>query len=209
MRRKLADRCLKVPSHRAAAVRQHLLLQYPRFLLMPVLSNPRHERFAQELAAGKTGTAAYVAAGYKESPGAASRLSKDVNIRERVAELLNDREQNHAQATAAAIERVSLTKEWVLSRLIANALAASGERPVRKLVLRKGASEPVEVQVTEVDRAAANRAYELLGREVGLFIERKEIGAPGEFDALDEDRLIEEIKRDADELGVPVGETAH
>ena len=34
---------------------------------MPTLQNPRHERFAQELAAGKTADAAYVLAGYKET----------------------------------------------------------------------------------------------------------------------------------------------
>jgi len=34
---------------------------------MPVLKNPRHERFAQLLASGKSGTAAYELAGYKPS----------------------------------------------------------------------------------------------------------------------------------------------
>jgi phage terminase small subunit len=34
---------------------------------VPTLRNPRHERFAQELAAGKTADAAYVLAGYREN----------------------------------------------------------------------------------------------------------------------------------------------
>lgn len=50
--------------------------------------NPRHERFAQELAQGKTATEAYLIAGYKGDRTAASRLSTSVNIRSRVAELL-------------------------------------------------------------------------------------------------------------------------
>ena len=37
---------------------------------MPTLQNPRHERFAQELATGQTADAAYVLAGY---PPSASR----------------------------------------------------------------------------------------------------------------------------------------
>ena len=41
---------------------------------MPTLRNPRHERFAQELATGKTADAAYVLAGYKENRSNAARL---------------------------------------------------------------------------------------------------------------------------------------
>jgi len=55
---------------------------------MPVLKNARHERFAVALAAGKAQGAAYAEAGYKPDDGAASRLSGNVKIQERVAELL-------------------------------------------------------------------------------------------------------------------------
>lgn len=55
---------------------------------MPVLKNPKHERFAQELAKGATATDAYTAAGYRGDRTAASRLSTKVNIQERVAQLL-------------------------------------------------------------------------------------------------------------------------
>lgn len=54
---------------------------------MPALANPKHERFAQELAKGATQDAAYTLAGYKADRGAASRLSAKVNIKTRVAEL--------------------------------------------------------------------------------------------------------------------------
>jgi phage terminase small subunit len=55
--------------------------------MMPILQNPRHERFAQELAKGKTADEAYAAAGYKPDRGHASRLAANGNIRDRVAEL--------------------------------------------------------------------------------------------------------------------------
>jgi len=35
----------------------------------------------------------------------------------------------------------------------------------------------------------ANRALELLGKEQGMFVDRKEIGKPGAFDALDDEEL--------------------
>jgi phage terminase small subunit len=54
---------------------------------MPALENPKHERFAQGLAKGKSASQAYVDAGYKESRPAASRLSTNVNVVSRVAEL--------------------------------------------------------------------------------------------------------------------------
>jgi hypothetical protein len=54
---------------------------------MPVLSNPKHEAFAQGLAKGKTQADAYQDAGYKGDKTAASRLSTNVNIIARRAEL--------------------------------------------------------------------------------------------------------------------------
>lgn len=54
---------------------------------MTVLPNARHESFAQALAKGKSAAEAYVDAGYKPSRSAASRLSTNVNIERRVAEL--------------------------------------------------------------------------------------------------------------------------
>jgi phage terminase small subunit len=55
---------------------------------MPVLDNARHERFAQELAKGKTADEAYVLAGFKENRGNASRLKANESIERRVDEIL-------------------------------------------------------------------------------------------------------------------------
>ena len=54
---------------------------------MPTLRNPRHERFAQELATGKTADAAYGLAGYRENRSNAARLSANQDIQKRVAEI--------------------------------------------------------------------------------------------------------------------------
>ena len=54
---------------------------------MPALNNPRHERFAQELAKGKTASEAYEQAGYKPSLKNSQRLKCYEDIRARVAEI--------------------------------------------------------------------------------------------------------------------------
>lgn len=54
---------------------------------MPVLSDPKHEAFAQHRAKGKSQAEAYKLAGYKGDRTAASRLSTNVNIQARIEEL--------------------------------------------------------------------------------------------------------------------------
>lgn len=55
---------------------------------MPVLTNARHERFAQELAKGKTADEAYALAGFKPNRGNAATLKANQSISDRVAELI-------------------------------------------------------------------------------------------------------------------------
>ena len=71
---------------------------------MAVLDNPKHERFAQELAKGKTATEAYVLAGYKDNDGNASKLAS--KVQDRVKEI-----------TGKAAERAGVTIERVLNEL--------------------------------------------------------------------------------------------
>src|SRR6185437_14059548 len=52
-----------------------------------MLRNPRHERFAQELATGKSADAAYVLAGYRENRSNAARLSANQGVQKRVTEI--------------------------------------------------------------------------------------------------------------------------
>jgi phage terminase small subunit len=83
---------------------------------MPPLDNPKHERFAQELAKGKTQIEALTVAGYKPNPSAASRLFEDVKISERVAEI---------QERAAI--RAEITVAGITDRLLAIATKAEGK----------------------------------------------------------------------------------
>ena len=73
---------------------------------MPQLTNHRHERFAQEIAKGKNGTDAYLAAGYALARDAAARnayrLRNRQDIRERIDELVGKKRGR------VAIEQVAL-----------------------------------------------------------------------------------------------------
>lgn len=135
---------------------------------MPTLKNPKHELFAQELAKGTTAEKSYEAAGYKPHRGNSSTLARNKNILARVQELLAERERIHGQSTARAIERVSLTKEWVLARLIDNAQRASQAVPVLD-------AEGHPTGEYRYQGAVANRALELLGKHLGMFVELHEL----------------------------------
>jgi hypothetical protein len=76
---------------------------------MPILKNPRHEKFAQGVVKGLTADAAYAAAGYKPDRGNAARLTANDSVRARVEELM----------TEAARETV-LSARWCIDELAKN-----------------------------------------------------------------------------------------
>lgn len=120
---------------------------------MPILKNPRHERFAQALADGKSQVEAHQLAGYRPNKGTASVLKRHPNISERVQELLAEREQMSREATERATAELALTKADVMRGLLAchDAASAAGQH------------------------SAAIRALELLGKQLGMFVDRKEM----------------------------------
>lgn len=73
---------------------------------MPILSNARHERFAQLLAEGKSADEAYSAAGFAPNRGNAATLKAKQSISDRVREILN-----------RGAERAEITQEMVLREL--------------------------------------------------------------------------------------------
>lgn len=115
---------------------------------MPVLDNARHERFAQELAKGKTADEAYVAAGYKENRHNASRLKTNEHITDRVDEILGK-----------AAERVEITQARVLDEL-----AKIGFSDIRKLFTGGGSLRRIED--LDDDAAACLASVEVVTRRV-------------------------------------------
>lgn len=69
---------------------------------MPLLKNPKHERFAQEVAKGKSANQAYAIAGFKKSTTNAARLNANEPIRMRIEELL----AKSAQKAGVTIDKI-------------------------------------------------------------------------------------------------------
>jgi len=89
----------------------------------------------------------------------------------------------------------ALRREWVLSRLMRNARVALGEERLKIAKTVKG--EVVEVEVSAVDQSAANRALELLGKELRMFKDQIEIGGPGDFETLSDAELRRYVTEEA------------
>jgi phage terminase small subunit len=143
-----------------------------------MLPNSRHEAFAHGLARGKSVDVAYVEAGYSQNRGNGSRLNRNVGVMARVIEL------------KALVERMRegtintdvLTRAWIIEQLI-------------DTVTRCKSHE-------KIDSAGANKALHLLGLQLGMFVERKETGKPGEFGGLSIASKRERIMDIARELGL-------
>ena len=124
---------------------------------MPMLHNPKHERFCQTVvrgvAEGLSQAQIYRMAGYKAeghaAAMAASRLMKKDDIRSRIAEL-----------KAPAVKKTQITVEVLLNKLEANIVGAEA----------KG------------QHGAVNGSIGLMAQLRGLLIDRHEITEVGPFD---------------------------
>ena len=54
-----------------------------------------------------------------------------------------------------------------------NALVAMGEQKITVTKIFEG--EPIDIQITALNATAANKALELIGKEIGMFKERRDI----------------------------------
>lgn len=158
---------------------------------MPVLGNQRHELFAQAVAKGASATAAYREAGYEASGHAAesnaSRLLRKAEVAGRVAEL---------QGRAA--EKAVLTRQWVLERLVENANRAMQATAVKD-------ADGGSTGEYRYEGSVANRALELLGKELGMFVDRREIGQPGDFARMTNEELGKFVAEEVAALGMKTG----
>lgn len=154
---------------------------------MPILKNAKWERFAQGLAAGKSQEQAYVDAGYspRGASGAATKLCKsNASISERRDEILQGMQAKAEAIVAKAIEKSGIDQAWVLNNLQEVAERCMQSRPVLD---RRGKPIFVETPSGEVlpayvfNAMGANKALELIGKELQMFVERVEVGSPGDF----------------------------
>lgn len=153
---------------------------------MAILKNAKRERFATRLADGLSQEQAYIAAGYSANGarGAASTLLKQNSyILKRRDEILYEREKMQAVTTAQAMESLKLSKEDVMSELWDNAMKAKAAVPVLD---KKG--NPTGFFVA--NWTASNQALIALGKEIGMFGDKKDV-PPTEL----EHKTIEELEQ--------------
>ncbi len=135
--------------------------------MMGVLRNSRHEAFARELSKGSSASEAYRNAGYRPNRGAASRLQHDSSILQRVAEMHALDAEMVKEATERATQALAIDREWVLGKLMENVERSMQARPVRD-------GDGNASGEYRYDGSVANRALELLGKELGMFVDRSE-----------------------------------
>lgn len=142
---------------------------------MPALSNSQHELFAQAVVKGSNATEAYKSAGYKATgnaaEAAASRLLRDVKVQARIAEL---------QSRIA--DGIVLTKQWVIEKLIENVKRAMSSQAVLD-------EDGKPIGEYRYEGSVANRALELLGKEQGMFVERRQVDLRRTTNDLSDDDL--------------------
>ncbi len=170
---------------------------------MPALQDPRLEIIAQRLADGATQAEAYAAAYGSKSltsaKTAASRLLSNVNKRatvdNRVAEVLGERDSARMTALQTEAKKTGLNKAWVLEQLRTNYERAMQAEPV----IREG--QPTGE--FRYEGSVANKALELIGKELGMFIERRETGQPGDFAHMTDDEIDRYIRERRHLLAAP------
>lgn len=155
------------------------------------LRSHNREQFAQLIAAGHSNADAYMAtygrtskATHRTIVECASRMRHRADVAARIAEL-------EAAARAVAAERLALDKEGVLRRLVEVVDRCMQAEPVLN---RRG--EPTGMYT--FNAAGANRALELIGKNLGMFVERSEVKTTALTELSDEDlqRMISKLRAD-------------
>jgi phage terminase small subunit len=164
---------------------------------MPVLKNPKHELFAQEVAKGVTLETAYALAGYAPSRKNAQRLRSNEGVSRRVEEILS----RAAEKTGVSIEKVlsELAKigfsdirkavKWRSSPSAdQDALSCSSRNPASNIVEIISSDEIDDVTAAAIAEISQNEKGSLkiklhdkraalvdLGRHLGMFKEKVEV----------------------------------
>ena len=146
---------------------------------MPVLKNQRHELFARLVTEGKSDIDAYTGAGFSErsAKSNAHRLRENEGVKARIEELL-------AEAADHVVKKTALTESYVVEGLMSIAEACRNPRS------------------RNFNPAAANRSFELLGKSLAMFVDRRqEEKRFTDLDSVEEMQdAVDEMNREIDAL---------
>ena len=154
----------------------------------------RQERFCQEYIRSDSKSAAYrkayncQTAQPKTVNQCASKLLTNPNVQFRIEQL-----------KAEVMRKTTLSRSWVLEHLMEHAAVCLGKKRI-KVSKASRDGDVHEVEVTAHDASAANRALELLGKEAGMFVDRREVGGPGDFARMGDTELLDYIRQQQAEL---------
>lgn len=151
----------------------------------PSLTRDQQEIFCQSIARGRNLTDAYHEAGYVPHRQNAHRMYLKPHIQERIAEI-----RSKIVTTLGVID-----KNWTMRRLVeAYERAAMGE----EILDRKGSPTGIR----RYDHTNALRALELIGKSLGMFVERRESGRPGDFTSMDSQTIEQQLYDEYRQLGL-------
>jgi len=166
---------------------------------MPVLSDSRHEQFAQYVASGLPASQAYVKAGYSENGArqSASRLLQNAAVQARVTEILQEISSRLEQSSIRDLEsRLKAYQDrWMRMQLLMAARAAGGlNLPGAETGLLDSAGEFDGKLMREL------RQLELqVAKEMGQYAERVEhSGSVGLIERLNAGRKRLQESKDAE-----------
>ena len=150
------------------------------------LENPKHEHFCILVAKGVIPAEAARTVGYSQSRAkvTASELSAKPEIKKRNNELLR-------QGAERAAEKIGVDKAWVMRELVE--IVKLGKES-SAILDQEG--NPTGAFKPPTNLPAANRALELIGKELAMFVDRSEVRT-GPLDGVDHD----EIKQIGDAIG--------
>lgn len=144
----------------------------------------KHENFCQLVAAGVDHQRAYHEAGFKAKHvrQAASKTLKKPAIAARIKELQDAKERAVLEAHTKLVQEAKIDKKWIIDQLIDVVATAKAAKPV----LDREGNPTGEYQQ---NLSAANQALKMLGTELGMFVERKEVRT-GPLDSLEHAQLL-------------------
>ncbi len=169
---------------------------------MPALVT-KYENVALALAGGDTQKNAAIAGGFSPKPASVHRLVRNHGIPERVREIKAERAEMDAKARLIAAEESGVDIAWIERHAKHVVLKAIRGEPLRMRDGTKRRDPETNEIIYKPDLQAANFGLQTLGRMKGAFIDRTEIGGPGDFSRMADGDLDKALLEIARQLGIP------
>ncbi|WAW11236.1 terminase small subunit [Oxalobacter vibrioformis] len=167
---------------------------------------PKQKRFVEEYLIDLNATQAAIRAGYSEKT--AGQIGEE-NLKK--PEIANEIQRR----TIERMKRTELSQDEVIEKLRDLVDICMGKKPIKVMTIvknaREGTATSVEVEGAMFEPAAANRALELLGRHMRMFIDKVDLTSsdgsltpvPSGMDAFYADIAGEALKEELIRRGLP------